>query len=345
MRRRILPLAALALVAGALIPTVAASSRSPASHGRFLHGTYDTSRGVYTYALYVPSTYRPNARVPLVVVLHGCGTTADQQATASGYDPVAEQDGFIVLYPDNGSVDTNPARCWGALTAPQSEGRGRGDAAAIAGMTRAIMAAWSIDRSRVFTIGISSGAFEVSILGAAYPDLFAAIGIHSGAAFMRGSAGCLNGYQPGPSTAALSRAAYAAEGPRARIMPVILFHGDADATVPYQCGRQALAQWLQTDDDVLAAAQLPRVRASPASITNGRVPGGRRYTVESYRAPGGCLVAQFWTIHGMGHLWSGGSRGPAVAALSDPSGPSAAAASWAFFSGHRLTAAGAASPC
>jgi poly(hydroxyalkanoate) depolymerase family esterase len=334
-----------ALVAAVLTVTVATGCASSAGPGRYLHGTFDTSRGVYTYALFVPSTYRAGQRVPLVVVVHGCGTTADAQARASNYGPLAEQHDFIVMYPDNGRIDEASPRCWRALMAPQLEGRGRGDAAAIAGMTRAIMGRWSIDSSRVYVIGISSGAFEVSVLGATYPDIYAAIGIHSGAAFMRGENGCLNGYQPGLSTAALARAAYAAEGPRARILPVILFHGDIDPTVPYRCGRQALAQWLQTDNAVLAAAKLPRIRVRPAGTTNGRVPGGHRYTVESYRAPGGCLVAQFWTIHGMGHLWSGGPHDPSVANITDPNGPSAAAASWAFFSAHRLTPAGAASPC
>jgi poly(hydroxyalkanoate) depolymerase family esterase len=359
---------ACALLATALIATVTtgcgssadaarpAHETDQAARGRYLHGTYDAARGVYTYALYVPTTYRTRRRVALVVVVHGCGTTANEQAQASNYDPLAEQNDFIVLYPDNGRIDTNPARCWRALTAPQLEGRGRGDAAAIAGMTRAIMRAWSIDSSRVYVIGMSSGAFEVPILGAAYPDLYAAIGIHSGAAFMRGEApGCVNGlpatpstaagYQPSPSTTVLARAAYAAEGRRARIVPVIVFHGDNDPTIPYSCGRQALAQWLQTDDDVLAAAKLPPIGARPTSNANGQVPGGLRYTVQDYRPPGGCLVAQFWTIHGMGHDWSGGSRDPSVAAFTNPNGPSAAAASWAFFSGHRLTPAGAVSPC
>ena len=315
-----------------------------ARRARYLHGTYHAGRGVYTYTLYVPSTYRAPRRVPLVVVVHGCDTTADELRHASSYDPLAEQHDFIVLYPDNGRVD-KPARCWRALAAPQLEGRGRGDAAAIAGMTRAIIGAWSIDPSRVYVIGMSSGAFEVSVLGGAYPDLFAAIGIHSGGAFKRGPAGCLGGYHPGPGTAALARAADAAEGRRARIVPVILFHGDIDAAVPYSCGRQALAQSLQTDNDVLAVAKLPRIRARPAGTTNGQVPGGLRYTVQDYRAPGGCLVAQFWTIHGMGHYWSGGSHDPSAATWTDPNGPSAAAASWAFFAGHRLTPAGPASPC
>jgi poly(hydroxyalkanoate) depolymerase family esterase len=327
-------------LAASCVPGTDASG-SPPGPGRYLHGRY----GSYAYALYVPPRYRRGGRVPLVVVVHGCSTTADQQARVSNYDPLAARHDFLVLYPDNGLVDVNN-RCWKGSMTPQTEGRGMGDAAAIAGMTRAVMAAWSVDPRRVYVIGMSSGAFEVSIIGAAYPDLFAAIGIHSGAAYMRGPNGCIGAaYQYGPSTGDLAAAAYAAEGPRARIVPVVVLHGDADGTVPYECGRQALTQWLQTDDDVLTAAHAAQIPARPAATWNGRVPSGHSYTVQAYREPGGCTVAQFWTIHGMGHFWSGGPHDPSLAFWTDPSGPSAAAASWAFFSAHRLTPAGAAGPC
>ena len=334
-------LAAVACTLIVALLTASGASGARSRPGHYVHGTY----GAYTYLLYVPRGYRPKQHVPLVVLLHGCSTTAAEQAQASNYGPLADRHDFLVLYPDNGAVDTNPARCWKALYTPQLEGRGMGDGAAIAGMTQKIIAAWHVDSTRVYAIGLSSGAFETSVLGAAYPDLFAAIGINSGGAYMRGSTGCIGPYQAGPSPATLAAEAYAEEGPRARIVPVIFFHGDADGTVPYECGLEALAQWLQTDNDVLMAAGAPAIPATPASSTNGQVPGGHAYTVNDYREPGGCLIAQFWTVHGMGHFWSGGSPNPAVATWTDPLGPSAAAASWAFFTAHRLTPAGAASPC
>jgi poly(3-hydroxybutyrate) depolymerase len=146
---------------------------------------------------------------------------------------------------------------------------------------------------------------------------------------MHGENGCfVTPSAPTFSTDSLASDAYAAEGPRARLVPVILFHGDNDHFVPYQCGQQALAQWLKTDNDVLSAANAPTIPTAPAATMNGQS-GGYAYTVDSYHEPDGCTIAQFWTIHGMDHTWW----------------PSASAASWAFFSAHRLTPPGAASPC
>jgi poly(hydroxyalkanoate) depolymerase family esterase len=329
----------------ALLPVTAASAAAFPGPGRYTHETYTSHGDTYTYALYVPATYRPGQHVPLVVMIHACNTTADQQAQASEYDTLAEQHDFIVLYPDSDVVDQGTIHCWKAFGGPQLEGRGRGDAAAIAGMTRMVSSAGSIDPTRVYAIGMSSGGFETSVLGAEYPDVYAAIGIHSAAAFIHGMNGCFLIHAPTQSTDSLARAAYTAEGPRARIVPVILFHGDNDHIVPYQCGQKALAQWLETDNDVLSAAGAPTIPATPATTTNGQVSGGYAYTVDSYEQADGCAIAQFWTIHGMGHYWSGGSSDPAAAPSTDPKGPSATAASWAFFSAHRLTQPGASSPC
>lgn len=337
MRRRIIliTLAAVGAAAGIAIG-LALTNRSQAPGARRLHHARLDMRGeIYPFAVYVPSTYRADSAVPLVVVLHGCNTTADQQAAASGYDALAERRRFVVLYPDVGPVDENQGGCWRGIWDPRAEGRGQGDAGAIAGMTGAVIARWQIDRSRVYVIGISAGAFETSILGAVYPDLYAAIGIHSGAAYMGGERGCLGGDESRATTSVLSRAAFAAMGPRARVMPVIAFHGDADHTVPYRCGKQAIAQWLRTDDLILKHERRAVLPSAP-SISHAAEPRGHAYTVSSYTDTRGCAVAQLWTIHGMGHYWSGGSADPASLRYSDPRGPSAAVNSWVFFSHWRL---------
>ena len=290
-----------------------------------------TGGDIYPYAVYVPEGYRGDNAMPLVVVLHGCNTSTDQQAAASRYDAIAQQHRFVVLYPDVDAVDETHGRCWRGLWNPMAEGRGRGDAGAIARMTRLVIARWHIDRTRVYVIGISAGAFETSILGADYPDLYAAIGVHSGAAYSGGEPVCLGANQSGAETDALASAALSAMGPRARVMPVIVFHGDSDATVPYRCGQQTVAQWLRTDDLALGDKRRPALSSTP-SISHAVVPGGHAYTVASYLDGPRCPAAELWTIHGMGHYWSGGSADPASSRYSDPKGPSAAASSWAFFS-------------
>ncbi len=321
------------------LPLSASVTPAPAfpGPGRYTHAQLSYHGDLYHYSLYVPASYHRWTRVPLVVMIHGCNTTADEQAAASEYDPIAERHHFVVLYPDVDAADVRHVRCWKGVWDPSGEGRDRGDAGAIAAMTHAVMGSQRIDPSRVYAAGMSSGAFEVSILGAVYPDLYAAIAIHSGAAYMRGQPGCLGAYRPGPSTRTLARRAFAAMGRHARVMPVILFHGDDDHIVPYLCGRQALAQWLATDNVALSQAHRATLASRPTQRADGRVPGGLAYTVSSYTRPSGCPVVQFWTIHGMHHYWSGGSPLSSSAPFTDPQGPSAAAASWAFLSAHTLT--------
>jgi len=269
--------------------------------------------------------------MPLVVVLHGCTMTAAQEASATRYDEIAAARGFVVLYPDVDAVDRANSRCWKGIWEPGAEGRGRGDTGAIAMMTRAVIARWRIDPSRVYAIGISAGGFETTMLGAAYPDLYTAIGIHSGGRYLASEQGCPANWSAGNSGGS-ARAALAAMGSRARVMPVIVLHGDRDGTVPYRCGQQALAQWLATDDLVLQREHRAVVSSTPTESAHPSVAGAYAYTVLSYAETSGCPIAQFWSIHGMGHYWSGGSADPASAPYSDPLGPNASAASWAFFS-------------
>ena len=90
-------------------------------------------------------------------------------------------------------------------------------------------------------------------------------------------------------------------------MPVIVIHGDADPAVPYRCGQQVIAQWLGVDNLVLKREHHPGPppsAASTGSVGSSRsavVPGGHGYTVLSYADGSGCVVAQLWTVHDMGH--------------------------------------------
>jgi poly(hydroxyalkanoate) depolymerase family esterase len=326
-------LAAMAAVGAAL--GVWGSARD----GRYYHARLDVAGDSYPYLVFVPGSYRAASTAPLVVVLHGCRTTATQQALASSYAKVAEQRRFIVLYPDVDPADLAHGGCWKGIWDQGAEGRGRGDAGAIAAMTRTVIRTWRIDPSRVYAIGISAGAFESSVLGASYPDLYAAIGIHSGAAFKGGGLGCVAGGASPTGAAASARAALAAMAAHARVMPVIVFHGDRDEVIPYRCGEQAVRQWLDTDNLVLERDHRVAALGRRATLRNGFVTHGRAYTVVSYLDGQGCIVAQFWTIHGMRHAWSGGSSDRSVSLYTDPSGPSAAAASASFFLRWRVSRA------
>ncbi len=169
------------------------------------------------------------------------------------------------------------------------------------------------DPRRVYVAGLSAGGAMAAILAATYPELYAAVGIHSGLPV--GAAHDL------PSAlAAMKHGATAKEPRKARRkpIPVIVFHGDCDMTVHPRNGEQALAQCLQH--------AVPEV-----TVEKGDVPRGRAYTRTVQRDGSGRAIGELWIVHGAGHAWSGGSRS---GSYTDPKGPNAAQEMLRFFSAH-----------
>ncbi|MFF0610325.1 alpha/beta hydrolase family esterase [Nocardia tengchongensis] len=326
------------LLAGLLVATAVPAAGRPEDPGRIDTGTYTSGVLTYTYETFVPDDLP--ADPALVVMIHGCKTTAEQQRRANLLDPIARHGGFVVLYVDGSPLHLLQQRCWSGLLTPALESRTSGDAAAIAAMTRLAIERYHVDADRVYALGMSSGAYETTLLGAYFPDLFAAIGVHSGAAFDHGALGCAGPYLPTVPTEQLAAQALSAEGSYRRVMPVIGFHGDADPAVPYECGRQVIEQWRQTDNLLLPPHGIP---PQPTSTLEGvaDVPEGHSYTVETWQQhESDCPTLQLWTIHGMEHYWSGGSADPDAAEFTDPRGPNAARAAWEFFTHIRRTDTG-----
>ncbi|HEX3899366.1 MAG TPA: PHB depolymerase family esterase [Mycobacteriales bacterium] len=288
--------------------------------------TYSSLTGPVHFRVFTPSGYRKGHPVPLVVVTHGCNTNAEQMEASSAYDAVAEANDFVVTYPDDDDAVHPVVECWNWYL-PTDWQRGEGDLATIAGMVHATMAMRSIDASRVYEIGMSSGALITSDLGAAYPRLFAAIGIMAGGPY--GLAVCVAGADDSSSSAS---GALKEEGTQSRVMPFIVLNGDKDNVVSPGCDDQAVQQWLRTDNLVLSGGQSSPLRLSPARDTVERVRHGLSYNLLRYTAPNGCVIGEHYVIHGMGHFWSGGTSDPTYAQFTDPKGPSAAEASWTFFS-------------
>jgi poly(hydroxyalkanoate) depolymerase family esterase len=328
---------AVALLAAALVivMTVGGSLGSGRGGPRYVAGTTTVGGDRYGYLLSMPGDAGRSVR-GLVVVLHGCSMTAAQEAAASGFAAAADRFGLAVLFPEVDTADQIHWSCWKGIWDATGERRGSGDAGAIAAMTRAVMRARRIDPARIYAIGISAGAYETVALAADYPDLFAAVGIHSGAAYGGGQLGCLAAGQTTSPTRLLARAALRRMGAHARVMPAIVIHGDRDPIIPYPCGRQALEQWLDTDNLILRQARQDPVPLTPV-LVNSTTARGQRFTVASYLRPSGCVIAQMWTVHGMGHAWSGGSTDGSLSRYSDPAGPSAAIAAIRFFAQWRLT--------
>jgi poly(hydroxyalkanoate) depolymerase family esterase len=320
-----------------------ASAADPPDPGKTETFTYDSGGAAYPYIVYTPTTYHAAHRAPLLVMTHGCQTTAEQQMRANLYNPIAEREGIVMLYPDVNAMEVSQpgptARCW-QFPDPNSWHRDSGDPAAIAGMTRAVMERWRIDPERVYMMGMSAGSFMTSIMAAAYPDLYAAVGIMAGGAYADGT--CLFG-APGMPVQASAQLAYDEMGPRARIVPRLVMGGDADQGVSPACADKALEQGLRTNNLVLSRTQEGPISLTPASTREVAKPSGYSTTVKTYRDPAGCIIGERWLIHGMNHFWSGGTSDPKYKDFTDPKGPSGAEASWRFL--RRYTKSATAMPC
>ncbi|NEX62584.1 extracellular catalytic domain type 1 short-chain-length polyhydroxyalkanoate depolymerase [Noviherbaspirillum galbum] len=288
----------------------------PASQqGQFLSGSWSEKSGTRAYRLYVPAssgTETP-AKRPLIVMLHGCKQDPDDFAAGTGMNRLADEHGALVLYPAQ-SQNANGSNCWNWFER-KSQRRAGGEPAILAGMTRHIMQEYDIDPARVYVAGLSAGGAMAGILAAAYPDLFAAVGIHSGlpvgaAKDVASAFGVMKNGSP-KELAAHDHA-----------IPVIVFHGDRDHTVHPGNGAQALRQCLGTDVDP------DRI---DTRIVKGKAESGRTYTKAIFHDRAGAPVAEHWVVHGSGHSWSGGSK---AGSYTDPKGPDASAEMMRFFLAH-----------
>jgi poly(hydroxyalkanoate) depolymerase family esterase len=324
---------ALALVIGSHHRPAEGQDRAAARRGSVERRSYPNG---YRSVVYTPASLNRSRPAPLVVMLHGCGTTAEQIETASQLDQQAERDHFVVMYPD---ASKPRGRCWRFGSEYE---RNSPDPSAIAGMVTDAVArgAPAIDRTRVYAAGMSSGAAMTAVLGATYPDVFAAIAINAGCAYRANHCGGQTPSRPSPQ---LAQEALEAMGDHRRVVPVLIAEGDKDTTVPGH-SRQVLDQWRMTDNLVATGTTEGPIAATP---TRTRTVGGKhgryRSTVERFDTAPGCEVLERWTIHGMGHFWPGGTTDPDYAPFTDPRGPDGEDVIWSFFRRFQMTSG--ADPC
>ncbi len=278
--------------------------------------TYSNAYGAREYKLYIPSTYQDKA-MPLVVMLHGCTQSADDFAAGTAMNQVAETYGCLVAYP-NQSTQANPNRCWNWFK-PQDQRREQGEPAIIAGLTRAIMTDYAVDAQRVYVAGLSAGGAMAAIMATTYPDLYAAVGIHSGLA--SGSAtdllSALTAMRQGANTVSLDKQ---------RFVPTIVLHGDQDLTVHAQNGEQIFTQ---------ARDRLKASNDDYFNVVTERIQpvNGHAYTCTRLQDASSNTQIEHWLIHGAGHAWSGGSS---KGSYTDAKGPNASQAMLKFFLNHTL---------
>jgi poly(hydroxyalkanoate) depolymerase family esterase len=287
--------------------------------GRFVTGSLTNRAGTRSYKVYIPGGVTDVA-LPLIVMLHGCTQDADDFAAGTRMNALAEEHGFFVVYPQQSS-HANPSRCWNWFKASDQQ-RGRGEPSIIADITRAVAASYNVDAQRVHVAGMSAGAAMAMTTAITHPELYAAVGVHSGLPHCAASdlPSALKVMKQGPEASAdrLSARRQTAQRP----VPVIVFHGDHDQTVDQRNAEQVLRE--SVSGRVGTARPL-------LSVHTGQQPGGLAYTRYVYREGGGVTFAEGWSVHGLGHAWSGGA---AAGSYTDPRGPDASAQMVRFFTEH-----------
>ena len=283
--------------------------------GEFIAGSFSHRAGTRPYKLFVPAApsaaAQSTAARPLVVMLHGCTQSPDDFAAGTRMNDLATKHGVLVLYPGQ-TRRANVARCWNWFK-QEDHGREQGEAALLAAMVRDIMARYDVDPRRVYVAGMSAGGAMAAVLAATHPELFAAVGIHSGLAV--GAAHDLPSALAAMRGHAVSRAQGTPVG--AAAVPAIVFHGDQDKVVHPSNAERVVS-------DALARGSF----ADAASVEAGQAPGGHAYSRSVHRDANGRPVLESWIVHGAGHAWSGGSH---AGTYTDPQGPDASEAMLRFF--------------
>jgi poly(hydroxyalkanoate) depolymerase family esterase len=332
-----LPLAACA--AG----TAPALSPDPVPAAREASFTWHTSTGpagARRYRLFVPASYDGSRPAPLLVMLHGCTQDPDDFARGTRMNEVAEERGLLVAYPEQTAAG-NPQKCWSWYD-PAHQERGHGEPEDVARIAREVMASHRVDPARVYVAGVSAGGAMALNAAAAYPELFAAAGSHSGIAY-RAAGGvqqALAAMQRGAGDAAgLGAAVAAAMGGRARPLPVIVFHGGVDPVVRVVNAEQTAFQWaaasglagrpLRPMMDQVYGPPPPPPGADPRPL--GPSPDSFHPSSTRFLDAQDRTVLEMWVVPGLGHAWSGGSP---EGTYTDARGPDASREMVRFFLEH-----------
>jgi poly(hydroxyalkanoate) depolymerase family esterase len=273
--------------------------------GKFLAGSFTNHAGTRAYKLYIPTAYHGQS-LPLVVMLHGCTQNPDDFAAGTGLNAIAEDKPCLVLYPAQ-AQSANGSKCWNWFNAVDQQ-RGQGEPSIIAGMTEEIITTYHADPTQVYIAGLSAGGAMAVIMGVTYPELYGAVGVHSGLPYAAAHD------LPSAFAAMNGNATLSAADRRLKDIPIIVFHGDSDKTVHPCNGDHIITQSMS--------------QQSYMQVTKGQNGAGHAYTQTVHGDANGNLLAEHWLVHGAGHAWFGGSsRG----SYTDGKGPNASQEMMRFF--------------
>lgn len=292
-------------------------------NAQFLKGTLKSSQGNHDYRLYIPSNYtkavEEGLHLPLIVMLHGCTQSPEDFAAGTRMNELAEEHRCLIVYPSQ-PASANQNRCWNWFK-PTDQRQGQGEPAWLAALTQSIIKDYAVDSSRVYIAGLSAGAAMAVIMAEAYPELYAAIGVHSGLAYR--SATDL------PSALMTMRQGGAATPKRtgsSKFVPTIVFHGDQDHTVSIRNGGQIFEQaeqHLQAQETGLTTHQHKQCSEQNCRSTQLEIRNSKEVS-----------QLEYWKIHGAGHSWAGGSS---AGSYTDPKGPDASKEMLRFFLNHQFS--------
>jgi len=308
-------------------PAIAPAADTPAvAAGQFVWREITTTGGTRRYRLYIPTGYDGTRPLPLVVMLHGCTQDADNVARGTRMNAAADANKIVIAYPEQ-PASANALRCWNWFE-PAHQQRDLGEPASIAAVTRQVMHDVRIDPARIYIAGVSAGAAMALTLMYSYPDLYAAVGVHSGIAY--GFAGSMGEGVKSMGTGAanpamLGAAARRAMGNRARPIAAIVFHGGTDAVVKAVNGTQVVSQIQQANVHLSALYSGATPQVTPVA-TRGETSAGYHYSRISYGS--GMSAIEQWVVDELGHAWSGGSPD---GTYTDAKGPDATTEMIRFF--------------
>lgn len=287
---------------------------------QFLKGTLKSSQGNHEYRLYLPSTYEQalekGLKLPLIVMLHGCTQSPEDFATGTRMNELAEVHQCLIAYPSQPS-SANANRCWNWFQ-PTHQQQAQGEPAWLAALTQDIINNYAVDASKVYIAGLSAGAAMAVIMAETYPEIFAAVGVHSGLAYQSATdfpSAMLAMHKGG--------AANTNDVSNSQFVPMIIFHGDQDHTVSIRNGEQVFEQAkqrLQAQKTSLNTQQHKPVSAKNCRSTQLQICDDT-----------GVSQLEYWKIHGAGHSWAGGSS---AGSYTDPNGPDASTEMLRFFLSH-----------